>query len=95
MIILSGYNDFYEGWIHAHFAEWPTDIHGRLLYKSVAWAEGFNTARETPPNIRWLALIKEIELGHIRVANRTMIDEDRKMSKKIKKDGGTTEGVTI
>jgi hypothetical protein len=61
MIQISGWNDFYEGWL-ANVMLLPNDN-----TKSLIWQDGWQTAHETG-EMAILALVPEIRQGHIKIA---------------------------
>jgi hypothetical protein len=62
MIILKGYNSFYEGWINYVFSGEKCD-----QTKDESWKLGWNTAFETGRSLCPSVLLSEIRLGHIKV----------------------------
>lgn len=58
---VTGHNDFYEGWVAAHF-EQPYDES-----QTVEWRLGYNTAQVVPKEQRKVAFELEVRKKRIRV----------------------------
>mgnify|MGYP001580233029 CR=1 FL=1 len=70
MIILEGYNDFYEGWLCGLSGHpLPVDVKG-MCTQSNAFSAGYHTAMEIPPAHRDYAITAELKLSHIKMTAR-------------------------